>query len=215
VLALLALALSALLATSAVLYVLNADGLAGDEVPAFEPLASEKYLGVNTDLSGLDPTSMEQSLAAMEGSGFRWLRQRFPWDEIETSPGVYDWALWDAIVEGAARHDLALIAVLDGSPAWAREELDGENPLAPPTETRYFGDFVGAFAARYGDQIDYYQIWDEPNIAPHWGSREVDPAAYVRLLREGAIRARAADGDAVILLAALAPNVETGGGRMV
>jgi O-antigen ligase len=106
---------------------------------------------------------------------------------------------------------VALVAVLDGSPAWARAEVDGENPLAPPTETRYFGDFASAFAERYGAQIDLYQIWDEPNIAPHWGAREIDPAAYARLLREGAIRIRAADTNAVVLFAALAPNVESGG----
>jgi O-antigen ligase len=211
VLALFVLALSALFATGAVLYVLNTNGLASKESPASVLLASEKYLGVNADLSRLDPRGLEQSLAAMESAGFRWLRHRFPWNAIETSPGVYDWRVWDAIVDAAARHNLAVIAVLDGSPAWARAEVDSENPLAPPAETRYFGDFVSAFATRYGDQIDCYQIWDEPNIAPHWGSREVDPAAYVRLLREGAIRARASDSDAVVLLAALAPNVEAGG----
>ena len=91
---------------------------------------------------------------------------------------------------------------------------DADNPLAPPVETRDFGDFALAFAGRYADQIDHYQIWDEPNIAPHWGAHEIDPAAYARLLREGAIQVRAADPDAVVLLAALAPTVESGGANL-
>jgi O-antigen ligase len=213
-LALLALGLSALFAVGALVSWQGSADTPSDGPLGFSALASDKSLGVNADLSGLDPASIERSLVDMESTGFRWLRQRFPWDSIETSPGVYDWSAWDAIVAGAARHDLDLLAVLDGSPAWARAEVDTDNSLAPPAESRGFGDFVTVFATRYGDQIDYYQIWDEPNIAPHWGAREIDPAAYVHLLREGSIRIRAADTDAVILLAALAPNVEAGGENM-
>lgn len=177
-------------------------------------LAADKSLGINADLSRFDAAGREQALAAMEAAGFRWVRQRFPWDRIEPERGACDWVAWDAIVEGVVRHNLKLIAVLDGSPRWARAGEDAGNPLAPPVETRDFGDFAAAFAARYGDQIDHYQIWDEPNISPHWGARAIDPAAYAQLLREGAIRLRAADPGAVILLAALAPNVEPGGANL-
>jgi len=185
-----------------------------DEPLPYVPLATDKSLGINADLSRMDAAQREEALAAMETAGFRWLRQRFPWDAIEPERGVYDWARWDEFVEGVGRHNLRLIAVLDGSPEWARANEDVGNPLAPPVETRDFGDFVEVFAARYGDRIDHYQIWDEPNIAPHWGAREIDPVAYARLLREGAIRIRAADPETTILLAALAPNVETGGANL-
>jgi O-antigen ligase len=178
------------------------------------PLAVDKTLGVNADLSRLDAGGREEALTAMEGAGFRWLRQRFAWDALEPEQGVFSWKVWDEIVEGASRHNLALIAVLDGSPVWARAGEDAENALAPPAQPRDFGDFAAAVALRYGSQIDHYQIWDEPNIAPHWGTREIDPAAYARLLREGAIRIRAVDDGAVILAAALAPNVEPGGANM-
>ena len=178
------------------------------------PLASDKSLGINTDLSRLDGSERQQTLAAMQDAGFRWLRQRFSWQAIEPERGAYAWTIWDEIVEDSEKYRMKLIAVLDGSPAWARAGEDAANPLAPPLETRSFGDFAEAFAARYGDRIDCYQVWDEPNIAPHWGAREIDPAAYGRLLREGAIRIRASDPGAVILAAALAPNVETGGANM-
>jgi O-antigen ligase len=183
-------------------------------VPTNVPLASDKSLGINADLSTFDAAQRENALALIQAAGFHWLRQRFPWDAIEPQPGVFDWMAWDEIAAGANRHNLELIAVLDGSPAWARAAEDAGNPLAPPVETRDFGAFAAAVAARYGNQLDYYQIWDEPNIAPHWGAREVDPAAYACLLREGAIQVRAADPNAVVLLAALAPNVEVGGANM-
>lgn len=185
----------------------------GDSLP-YVALAVDKSLGINTDLSRLGIAEREDVLAAMEAAGARWLRQRFPWDAIESEQGVYDWTIWDPIIEDIDRHNLKIIAVLDGSPVWARTGQDVDNPLAPPVETRDFGDFVSAFAARYGGLIDHYQVWNEPNIAPHWGAREIDPAAYGYLLREGAIRIRAADSGSTILLAALAPNVEAGGANM-
>jgi O-antigen ligase len=181
--------------------------------PPTIPLA-DKSVGVSTDLTRLDAAARQAALSSMEAAGFHWLRQRFPWDAIEPSPGTYDWAVWDKLVAEAGRHNLAIIAVLDGSPAWARAAEDQGNPLAPPVELRDLGRFAAALAGRYGAAIDYYQIWDEPNIAPHWGAREIDPLAYGHLLREAAVQIRAADPSAFILTAALAPNVEPGGANM-
>ena len=184
------------------------------ELPGYVDLAWEKSVGVNTNLQGLEPGELEQVLKVLEQADFRWVRQRFPWDAIERLPGEYDWGEWDRIVEGVAGHGLELVAVLDASPPWVRAEVDAGNPLAPPVDTREFGDFVTAFATRFAERIDYYQIWDEPNIAPHWGAGEIEPAAYARFLREGSIRVRAADPNAKVMLAALAPNVEAGGENM-
>jgi O-antigen ligase len=168
-------------------------------------------LGVNVALEQYNTQQRAETLDAIAAAGFGWVRQRFPWDQIETAPAVYEWALWDEIVADATAHGLELVAVLDGSPAWARLPEDAANPLAPPASRADFGRFVAAFAGRYGPSLRLYQVWDEPNIAPHWGDRYVDAADYAGLLREAAVQLRSADPDALILLAALAPNVEPGG----
>jgi O-antigen ligase len=176
--------------------------------------ASDKSLGMNADVARYEAQEREDAMAAMEAAGYRWLRSRAVWATIEPEPGRFDWTVWDEVVASAGRHNLKLLAVLDGSPAWAREGEDEANALAPPREARDFGAFAFAFAERYGDEVDHYQIWDEPNIAPHWGAREIDPVGYARLLREGAIQVRAADRGAIVVAAALAPTVETGGRNM-
>ncbi|MFZ2360527.1 MAG: beta-galactosidase, partial [Anaerolineae bacterium] len=145
-------------------------------------------LGVNVALERYDAQQRAEALDAIAAAGFSWIRQRFPWDLIEPSPGVYDWAPWDQIVADAAARGLELVAVLDGSPAWARPPQDAANPLAPPTSRADFGRFAAAFGRRYGATLHFYQIWDEPNIAPHWGSRYVDAIGYASLLREGAVQ---------------------------
>ncbi|MEA3340423.1 MAG: O-antigen ligase family protein, partial [Chloroflexota bacterium] len=73
-----------------------------------------------------------------------------------------------------------------------------------------FAAFAHEFAARYGVQVDYYQIWDEPNLADHWGGGPVNPPAYADLLARAANAIRAADPGARILLAGLAPTTEIG-----
>ncbi len=109
--------------------------------------------------------------------------------------------------------DLVPLVVLDGSPAWARAEQDRapvDNPLAPPADPDDMARFAAAFATRYGDKVRYYQVWDEPNIAPHWGNHWIEPVAYAQLLKAVAPAIRAADPDAVIATAALAPTTDRG-----
>ena len=167
--------------------------------------------GANVALQTYTPAQREATLDAITAAGFGWIRQRFPWSEIEVQQGEFNWQPWDEIIDAAVARDLEVVAVLDSSPDWARSPEDAANPLAPPASRADFGNFAAAFARRYGDRLRFYQVWDEPNIAPHWGSRPVDAADYTGLLREAAVQVREADPDAVIVAAALAPTVETGG----
>ncbi|MBN1888518.1 MAG: O-antigen ligase family protein [Thermoflexales bacterium] len=70
-----------------------------------------------------------------------------------------------------------------------------------------YSRFAGEFAARYGDRVDYYQIWDEPNLGDKWGG-QVEPVAYAEMLRQAGDAIRANDPGAVIVLAGLAPTTE-------
>ncbi|MEZ4768101.1 MAG: hypothetical protein R2844_06695 [Caldilineales bacterium] len=167
--------------------------------------------GINVALETYSPADREAALDAIAAAGFGWIRQRFPWSEIEAQPGEFDWQTWDAIVDSAAGRSLEVVAVLDGSPAWARSREDAANPLAPPASRADYGAFAAAFAQRYGDRLRFYQVWDEPNIAPHWGDRPVEAADYAGLLREATVQLRGADPDAVVVAGALAPTVEAGG----
>ena len=181
--------------------------------PAITPAVHER-LGVNVALEQYDDAGLAAALDDLQAADLNWLRQRFPWADIELQPDQFEWATWDRIVQTVAQQDLHLIAVLDTSPAWARAEADASNRFAPPRERADFGHFAAAFARRYGEMVDFYQIWDEPNIAPHWGARSADPADYLGLLREGFVQVKAADPTAWVLLGGLAPTVETGGANL-
>jgi len=178
-------------------------------------LPSDGLYGVNVSLEQYaSDEELYRALELVRSAGFRWLRQHFPWAEIEPRPGEYDWARWDRLIAEVKRQGLELIAVLDTSPAWARSPADRDNRFAPPQYVATYGLFVRAFAQRYGAQITCYEVWDQPNLFPHWGARPVDPAAYVRLLKVATAELRQADSDAIVLSAGLAPTTETGGRNM-
>lgn len=176
-------------------------------------------LGVNAELTQYELDELERQLDLMEGAQVHWIRQTFSWDEIEASAGNYDWEKWDAIVEAvAARPQLELVAVLVNTPEWARttQPQAGEvSPAvlrtAPPEDPATFADFTRTFAERYGDSIDVYQIWDEPNLFTNWGGYDPRAADYAVLLQAAYEEIHSTDTTATVISAALAPTTETGG----
>lgn len=173
-------------------------GLPSD-FPAPVTDAAIPSLGVNAALEQYDDGELDAALSRMAAGGITWVRQSFYWSQIDAGEGRLDWNVPDRILTALSRYpQLRLVAVLD------------DNPPIPPSDPNGFAAFAGEFASRYGVQVDYYQIWDEPNLADHWGGNPVNPSAYADLLARSASEVRAADADARILLAGLAPTIETG-----
>lgn len=171
------------------------------------------FLGINVALEQYATTERRDALARLRQHGFGWVRQRLDWGLLEPQPGRYNWQMSDALVAAVVAADLVPILVLDGSPAWARASKDtgaADNPFAPPADPATFARFAATLAQRYQNRVRFYQLWDEPNIAPHWGNRLIDPVGYAQFLKITAPAIRAANPDAVIITAALAPTRDRG-----
>ncbi len=178
--------------------------------------------GVNVFLEQeADPMVRERTVRAAAEAGFHWIRQEFPWEDIEIhGKGDFEdrrhipyrsaWEKYDEIVSLAEQYDLEIIARLSNPPAWSRAEGDAKGTYAPPDDFEDYGDFVAAVAERYKGRIRFYQIWNEPNIYPEWGNQPVDPEAYTRLLCLAYHRIKAVDPQAVIITGALAPTDQLG-----
>ena len=174
--------------------------------------------GVNVFLEQeVEEAKIRRILSMIKGAGFGWIRQQFPWRDIEiprkgefwdTKWNKDSWEKYDRIVKLANEYGLEIIARLDAPPDWSRQ--DNRRYNRPPDNFADFGDFVHTIVSRYRGKVHYYQIWNEPNIYPEWGEQPVDPAGYVRLLRIAYERAKEADPDCVILSAGLAPTTEQG-----
>ncbi|MFN8491519.1 MAG: O-antigen ligase family protein [Caldilineaceae bacterium] len=171
------------------------------------------FLGINVMLEQYTPTERRAALARLKADGFGWVRQRLDWGQLEPAQGQYRWAWSDALLQDVAAQGLVPVVVLDGSPTWARGPLDvapQANPFAPPADFVTFARFAAAFAQRYQDKVHFYQLWDEPNLAPHWGNHHIEPVEYAQLLKVTTSAIRAVDPNAVIITAALAPTADRG-----
>jgi hypothetical protein len=175
--------------------------------------------GVNVFLEQeVESTKRAQQIQMAADAGFHWLRQEFPWEDIEIhgkgdfedrrhEPHRSAWKKYDEIVETAERAGLELIIRISNPPEWTRSAGAEPGTFAPPDDVQDFADFVSAVVSRYKGRVRYYQLWNEPNIYPEWGNFAINPEAYTELLKAGAEAARAADPDVVIIAGALAATI--------
>jgi hypothetical protein len=168
-----------------------------------------------------EPAKRALAVEMAAAAGYRWLRQEFPWEDIEIhgkgdfedrrhEPYRSAWEKYDQIVDLAEQNGMELIVRLSNPPGWTRAGGEGENNVdtfAPPDDLQDYADFVTAVVSRYAGRVRYYQIWNEPNIYPEWGSGAIAPEAYVELLKAGAEAVRAADPDAKVIMGALASTI--------
>ncbi len=161
-----------------------------------EPIdGGSAQLGINVALEQYDEPALAENLAEIRALGIRYVKQSFYYSE------AMDWGAAQRIVAAVSQQELTLVALLDGDP---------NNGFAPPDDPSSFAAWAAEFAARFGSELSHYIIWDEPNLASHWGDRPPNPAEYAALLTSAAQAIRSADADAVIVCAPLAPTIETG-----
>jgi len=164
-------------------------------------------MGIHTRLTDeVEPWKIKWTLQMVREMGAPWVVEYFPWAYYEPSPGRFDWAHANLVVDHARAQGLTVIARLGFAPTWARP---------PDTEWSYlnesgywaFADFVGAFVRHFEGRIRHIVIWNEPNVSLEWGFRPPDPASYVRLLSITYPRAKAANPQVQVLAGALAPTL--------
>jgi len=162
--------------------------------PPFIPHGSAEP-ALNVALEQYEGTALATELQQIAQTGVDTVKQTFYFDDQP------DWEQSDRLVTAVTGAGLQLVPLLDGNPA---------GDFAPPRDPATFAAWAGEFAARYGQQIRYYIVWDEPNLTSHWGFQAVNPAEYAALLAATATAIRETDPDAVIIAAPLAPTRETG-----
>ena len=185
--------------------------------------------GVNTFLQQeVERPKIEAMLAMIRDAGFAWLRQEFPWEDLEVDgrgqfndtrqdhdgDGIVDtvdgWAKYDQIVELAEEYNLRLLVRLSNPPNWSRANPDAGD-FAPPDDLQDFVNYAVAVAERYRGRISHYQVWNEPNIYPEWGNDFVDPPRYTELLCRTYQGLKRVDPDLVVVSGAIAPTVSLDG----
>ncbi len=198
------------------------------------PLAEVNPYGVNTFLhKEVDRWKKEKTFEMAASMGVGWIKQQFPWAEIEyrVDPNrpFWDvknnqnaWDKFDQIVDMAQQYGVRIIARIDSTPPWARptdpatlkalqdQGLDPAKAPPSPEHMEDFGRFIRTFVERYRGRVAAIQVWNEPNLKREWATgRPVNAGEYVEMLRVAYTAAKEADPNIIVLAAPLATTNET------
>jgi hypothetical protein len=92
------------------------------------------------------------------------------WNQLETSPGNWNFDQFDRLVSYAVNNKIELVYVLGQTPGWATSDLldstgvygIGANHV--PKTIELWENYVRTVASRYIGKIQYYEVWNEPNF---------------------------------------------------
>jgi hypothetical protein len=108
----------------------------------------------------------EWLVSQYERLGIKWNRLAFSWVLIQPQRGIFNWDVYDRIVEACRNSKIEILATLGGHfdrppvPEWAGQSLKevvNEHP-------EYLYEYVDAWVHRYHPYIRYWEILNEPSV---------------------------------------------------
>lgn len=160
-------------------------------------------------------TPIERQIDLTGQLGVGWVTLPMSWSFYEAEPDAYlkpgtdQAARWEQLGSQLARakaRGLRVMVTFVRTPQWARQFPADSSSGPAPSHFGDFDNFVGDVSSRYGQYIDAYATWNEPNIDLFW--LNPDPAAYARLHVLAASTIRTNDPNATVVLGPIAGNVE-------
>jgi hypothetical protein len=199
-------------------------------------LSLPDLLGVQLLSSG----ALDAAGTAVHDAGARFIHFGIEWRSLAGNtpaqkklPPAYDWTGFDHIVDTATSQGYSIIVTLGGNPCWAADYNRGPINHAPLSD---FVDYVDAVVDRYEDQVDYWAVYNEPDVnsftrAPgypdcrgdyeaaafgdhpadyfqqyYYNDYGVDVPGYVSTLQAAYQEIKSIDADAYVLLGGLADD---------
>lgn len=164
--------------------------------------AAEK--GIETDLTwAVSSVERDRAVSDVQELGAKWMRLTMSWHDIETGPDSYSLlGHYDDAIRRAAASGTQVVVTVYTSPSWASGETNRESP---PLDAADYADFMRFAAARWGAQVDAWEVWNEPNLADFW-STGPNAARYAQLLKAAYPAIKAADSGAEVVFGGLAYN---------
>ena len=141
-------------------------------------------------------------VGSVKQAGFNWIKHQVEWQQVEQSPGQYDWSELDNIVNTANGAGLSIILSVLHAPDFYRSPSSG---LMPSDPSKY-QQLMQAMATRYAGKVKAYEMWNEENLSRETGVGNVDPSTYLPLLKAGFSGVKAGDSTAQVFLGALSPT---------
>lgn len=150
--------------------------------------------------------------AQMRRLGIRWVRLPFSWDADArrqrpdvTDPSWLDTTAFERWVDAFRANGIEVLAVLVGTARWASSAPDDDTvaygiprwAIVMPADVGAWEHMVSTVAQRLRGRVRSWEIWNEPDGVPFWGST---PAEFATLASVTARALRDVDPSARIVL---------------
>ncbi|HXR59812.1 MAG TPA: hypothetical protein VN732_00625 [Solirubrobacterales bacterium] len=177
---------------------------------------------------GIDPqgTLTDEDALYMKAGGIETVRWPLPWLAVQgTRKGGYNWAVFDPVVEVAARHGLRVLPFVYGTPPWISAKYT-TLPVNNARGRQAWAMFLEAAVRRYGPggsfwtehapggvgvqyvpeiarplPIRSWQVWNEANY--FYFAYPASPQRYVKLLKLSTPAIKRIDPGAKVILSGL------------
>jgi len=132
------------------------------------PAWSDLPMVVPADYFGVTVASPTGEMPAFQVGTVRLWDSGTSWAALEPRRGWFDWSSLDRLVHQAQVARLPVMLTFGATPAWAspdgpRAPYPDDSRASPPGNLADWDDYVRAVAARYGNRIGAYELW---NLAP-------------------------------------------------
>ncbi|MEP7358354.1 MAG: hypothetical protein ABI847_13995, partial [Anaerolineales bacterium] len=121
----------------------------------------------------MNEIAVNHGLTLVVAGHSNWVRAAgVNWAAVETSEGVYNWAVLapnEAQWKRASAAGLRPLVVVGTTPPWARMAVDKACGAIRPDKLAAFGNFMFELVKRYSPppyNLKYWEIWNEPDVDP-------------------------------------------------
>jgi hypothetical protein len=165
--------------------------------------------------------TLQRSLNMMDDAGFDWVRVQVVWAELEKSQGQplnpEIVSALDAAVREANQRGFGVMFSVAKGPRWAVASDTGCSDggagvlhCGLPSDPATLANLLGRLADRYKQgsalgRVRAFEVWNEQNLG-HETANNVNPGAYVEILKASYSAIKAADPTAIVVFGGLSPT---------
>ncbi len=146
------------------------------------------YVSIGFECLDRDLFNPEKCYDLLQKSGVKFARCQTGWAKCEKEKGVYDFGWLDSIVNNLLKRGIKpWFNVGFGNPVYMS---DVPNETGVGCVPLFYGDetleawkkYVYNLTQRFKSRVEYFEIWNEPNLAHFWHPKEPRGADYARLV---------------------------------
>lgn len=135
--------------------------------------------------------------------GVEWVRWDVDWAVVQPYSFVdYEWQATDRVVATAERYGIKSLGIIAYSPQWAQKGICPNDKQCAPASPTMYARFASAVAERYKGKIDYWEIWNEPNLTGFWYPKP-SVETYVEMLKASYLAIKKVNPGAVVMTGGL------------